>query len=218
MRKLLLVAALLGLAGCTAGPADDPAATAPPDTITRYPSTAPAAPPSVVARENGATVAAALPTDADVPGFTRAADAPTELKLCPTRVQTLPASVVHQSARWQGADRGLYVTAVLDPKQAPADTLLATLTPQDCPEQADGWTYVYDRQPFERSDGWTGTLNTILSTAADGRQRYESVYLLSKGDALVNVVASRENRATFDPTVDEAAAHYVELVLARFAA
>lgn len=220
MRKLLLVVLFFALTACTT--AQDPAAQAPPDTITRFPSTAPPVPPSVVARENTTTVAAAVPTDAEVPGYTRATP-PAVLMLCPTSTQELPKTIVHAAGTWAGAgdnaDRTLAVTAVLDPQQAPADRLLATLMPADCPPRADGKEYVYDRQPYERSDGWTGVLNTILTTdTATGAHTYTSAYLLSKGDALVNVIATRQNRATFDPSVDEVAAHYMELVLDRFAA
>jgi hypothetical protein len=217
MRRPLLAVLFFALTAC-ATTAPDPEATAPPDTITRYPSTAPEAPPSVVARENGATVTAAVPTDADVPGYTRA-DPAGVLMLCPTAPQQVPASIVHATGTWSAPERGLTVTAVLDPQNAPADTLLARLMPQDCPDRKDTKHYVYDRQPYERSDGWTGVLNTILATdTATGAQSYTSVYLLSKGDALVNVIADRANRATYDPSVDEVAAHFMELVLDRFAA
>lgn len=220
MRKLFLVVLFFALTACTS--AEDPAAVAPPDTITRYPSTEAPVPPSVVARENTATVAAAVPTDAEVPGYTPATP-PAVLMLCPTSTQEVPKSIVHAAGTWAGAgnnaDRTLAVTAVLDPKQAPADRLLATLLPPDCPPKADGKDYVYDRQPIERSDGWTGVLNTILATdTATGAHSYTSAYLLSKGDALVNVIATRQNRSSFDPSVDEVAAKYMELVLGRFAA
>jgi hypothetical protein len=175
----------------------------------------------VVARENGATVAAALPTDAEVTGFTRpAAPPPTTLKLCPTAPREVPPTLVHSAGFWSAGPRSLAVVAVLDDK-APADQLLATLSPQDCPaEDKDGNEYVYDRQPYESPDGWTGTLNTSLKTGPAGDKSYESIYLLSKGEALVNVVAGGPvgPAVSFDPAIDETAAHYLQLVLDRFAA
>jgi len=108
---------------------------------------------------------------------------------------------------------------VLDPKEAAPDTLLATLMPQDCPKRDEnGTTYVHDRQPYER-DGWTGALNTSVATTAGGARYYESTYLISKGDALVNVVAGREPvdaATTFDPTVDEVAARCLDTMVERF--
>jgi hypothetical protein len=223
MRKVLAVVLFLALAGCSAGPDTDPADVAPPDTISRYPSTDPPVPPSAVARENGQTVAAALPTDAEVTGLTRpATPPPTTLKLCPTAPREVPASLVHAAGYWAGgAGQSLAVVAVLDQK-TPADQLLATLSPQNCPAKDDkGGQYLYDRQPYESKDGyWTGSLNTSLRTDPTGAKSYEAIYLLSKDDALVNVVASGPvgPTVTFDPAIDETAAHYLQLVLDRFAA
>lgn len=222
MRKALAVVLSLVLAGCSANSGSDPADHAPPDTISRYPSTAPPVPPSAVARENGQTVAAALPTDAEVTGLTRpATPPPTTLKLCPTAPREVPASLVHAAGYWAGgAGQSLAVVTVLDQKN-PADQLLATLSPQDCPDKDDkGNQYVYDRQPYESKDGWTGTLNTSLRTDATGAKSYEAIYLLSKDQALVNVVASGPVGPTvnYDPAIDETAAHYLQLVLDRFAA
>lgn len=222
MRKVLAVLLFaLVVGGCSAG-ADDPAAVAPPDTITRYPSTAPPVPPSVVARQNGQVVAAAVPTDADVTGFTRpASPPPTTLELCPTAPRDVPSTLVHAAGYWAGgAGQSLAVVAVLDQK-APADQLLATLSPQDCPDKDDeGNQYVYDRQPYDSHDGWTGSLNTSLRTTPTGTKTYAAIYLLSKGDALVNIVAGGPVGPTvnYDPAIDETAAHYLELVLNRFAA
>ncbi len=219
--RLLVLLVALVLAGCTAEPADD-ASTAPPDTITRYPSTEPAAPPEQVAKDNAAVAAAAVPTDADVPGFAPAHPAEATLLLCPPLAQPVPGTVVHSFGGWAGtgadAGRTLAVTVVLDPRNAPADTLLATLLPPDCADEADGVRYIYDRQPVERPDGWTGVLNTIVTTdTRTGATRYDSAYLVSKGDALVNVVAGRADRDRFDPSVDESASRYLDLVLERFA-
>jgi hypothetical protein len=220
MRKVLAVVLFLALTGCSANAGTDPADVAPPDTITRYPSTAPV-PPSAVARENGEVVTAALPTDAEVTGLTRpAAPPPTTLKLCPTAPREVPSSLVHAAGYWSAGARSLAVVTVLDQK-TPADQLLATLTPQDCPDKDDeGNQYLYDRQPYESPEGWTGTLNTSLRTDATGNRSYEAIYLLSKNDALVNVVAGGPVGPTvnFDPAIDETAAHYLQLVLDRFAA
>lgn len=218
---VLFLFAALTLAGCTADPADD-ASTAPPDTITQYPSTAPAPPPEQVAKDNAEVAAAAVPTDADVPGFAPARPTEATLTLCPPLARPVPTTIVHSFGVWEGtgadAGRTLAVTVVLDPRNAPADTLLATLLPPDCAEEADGLRYVYDRQPVERSDGWTGVLNTIVTTdTRTGATRYDSAYLMSKGDALVNVVAGCADRDRFDPSVDESATRFLELVLERFA-
>lgn len=217
MRKALAVVLFLALTGCSADPA--PADVAPPDTISRYPSTAP---PPAMTRDNGQTVAAALPTDAEVTGLTRpATPPPTTLKLCPTAPLDVPTSLVHAAGYWAGgAGQSLAVVTVLDQK-TPADQLLATLSPQACPAKDDkGGQYLYDRQPYESKDGWTGSLNTSLRTDPTGTKSYEAIYLLSKGTALVNVVAGGPvgPTVTFDPTIDETAAHYLQLVLDRFAA
>jgi hypothetical protein len=222
MRRVLPLLLFFALAACSANPGSDPADHAPPDTISRYPSTAPPVPPSVVARENGQVVAAAMPTDADVTGLSRpAAPPPATLKLCPTAPREVPASLVHAAGYWTGdAGRSLAVVAVLD-HTTPADQLLAVLSPQDCPDKdSKGNQYVYDRQPYETPEGWTGTLNTSLRTDATGARSYEAIYLLSKGEALVNVVAGGPvgSTVTFDPAIDETAAHYLKLVLDRFAA
>jgi hypothetical protein len=218
MRKVLAVVLFLTLTGCSANSGSDPADHAPPDTISRYPSTAAA--PSVVARENGETVAAAMPTDAEVTGLTRpASPPPTTLKLCPTASREVPPSLVHASGYWSNGTQSLAVVAVLDQK-APADQLLATLSPQACPDKDDkGNSYVYDRQPYETPDGWTGSLNTSLRTDTTGAKSYEAIYLLSKNEALVNVVAAGPvgPTITYDPAIDETAAHYLKLVLDRFA-
>jgi hypothetical protein len=220
MRKALALLLFLALAGCSANSGTDPADVAPPDTISRYPSTAPV-PPSAVARENGQTVAAALPTDAEVTGLTRpATPPPTMLELCPTAPREVPSSLVHAAGYWSGGGQSLAVVTVLDQK-TPADQLLATLTPQDCPDKDDkGNQYLYDRQPYETPEGWTGTLNTSLRTDPTGTRSYEAIYLLSKNDALVNVVAGGPVGPTvnFDPAIDETAAHYLQLALDRFAA
>ncbi|MCI2416750.1 hypothetical protein MOQ72_04885 [Saccharopolyspora sp. K220] len=224
IRLLCTVAAgLVVLASCASGPfAGGPAETAPPVSITRYADAAPPRPPEQVAVDNRAIAQAALPTDADLPGFASASPTEARLLLCPTATETVPDSIVHASGSWSGtgdqAGRTLTVTVVFDPEKAPADRLLATLLPQDCAEDAGGFHYVYDRQPFEQSDGWSGALNTILATdTRTGQHSYRTAYLVSKGDALVNVVASRADRETFDPSVDETAAHALELVLGRFA-
>ncbi|OLF08029.1 hypothetical protein BLA60_24470 [Actinophytocola xinjiangensis] len=208
-------------AGCSAPPAaDDPAGVAPPATISTYASTEAPAPPAEVARANRDVARAAVP--ARVPGFTPAGAGEAVLRLCPSLSRVVPADLVHAFGVWSGtgrdAGRSLAVTAVLDPENAPADQLLATLLPSDCPAQVDGVHYVFDRQPIERSDGWTGVLNTILATdQATGERSYEAAYLLSKGDALLNVVAGRAGRATFDPSVDQTAADTVERAIAAFA-
>ena len=88
----LLVTALV-LAGCTADPTDD-ASTAPPNTITQYPSTAPAAPPEQVAKDDAEVAAAAVPTDADVPGFAPARPAEATLTLCPPLARPVPGTAV----------------------------------------------------------------------------------------------------------------------------
>jgi hypothetical protein len=218
MRLIPALVACLALAACTSTPADDPEAVAPSNTITRYPSTAPPRPAEEVSRDNRASAAAAVPTDAEVPGLAPARPKQAVLTLCPTLTFAVPASVTHAYGVWRGGGRSLAVTAVLDPANAPADRLLATLFPPDCPSDVDGVTYVYDRQPIERSDGWTGALNTILATdTRTGKHSYQAAYLLSKGDALVNVIAGRDGRQRFDPSVDESAADHLELALARFA-
>ena len=219
MRRILAVVLFLALAGCTAQ--TEAADVAPPNTVTRFPSTAPPVPPSVVARDNGQTVTAALPTDADVTGgLTRpASPPPTTLKLCPTAPREVPSTLVHAAGYWAGGGQSLAVVTVLDQK-TPADQLLATLSPQSCPDRDDqGNQYVYDRQPYESPAGWTGTLNTSLRTDAGGARTYEAIYLLSKDDALVNVVAGGPvgPSVNYDPAIDETAAHYLQLVLDRFA-
>lgn len=217
MRRILAVVLFVVLAGCSAG--EEPVEHAPPDTISRYPSTAPV-PPSAVARQNGQTVTAAMPTDAEVTGLTRpATPPPTTLKLCPTAPSEVPSTLVHAAGYWSGGGQSLEIVTVLD-QQAPADHLLATLSPQSCPDKDDeGNSYVYDRQPYETGDGWSGTLNTSLRTDTTGAKSYEAIYLLSKNDALVNVVAGGPvgPAVTFDPAIDETAAHYLKLVLDRFA-
>jgi hypothetical protein len=179
--------------------------------------------PPVAGRDDAAVVAAAVP--ADVPGYARRADQPRSVvvRLCPGVADELDGGTVQASTLWTGtgadADRRLYAVAVLDPERAPADRLLATLVPQDCPKRdEDGTTYVHDRQPYDR-DGWTGVLDTSLATTPNGTRYYESTYLISKGDALVNVVAGRPQAGatTFDPTVDEAAARCVDTMVERFA-
>ena len=223
-RTLLGFVLAFALAACTEESGGD-GASAPPGTVSRYASSTASVPPSVTAQENAAIVAAALPSDADVPGYTRPANQPTTvLKLCPTIAEVLDNDVVRASVLWRTAaqDASVYAVAVLDPVNAPADQLMATLATPDCPDRDEGGTtYVYDRQPYER-DGWTGWLVTSLATPVSGGARYyQSSYLLSKGDALVNVVADRgvvDATTSFDPTVDAAATHCVELVLDRFAA
>jgi hypothetical protein len=214
--------ALAVLAGCSTTPADGVSDKAPPDTITPYASTAPPEPPEQVAKDNRALTRAAMPTGKEVPGFAAARPKQATLMLCPTLAKTVPGSITQAYDVWSGrganAGRTLAVTVVLDPAKAPADSMLATLLPQDCAVDANGMHYVYDRQPQERSDGWEGVLNTIVATdTRTGKHSYSTAYLMSKGDALVNVVASRAGRDRFDPSVDEAAAHYLDLVLGRFA-
>lgn len=226
MNRALTAACVLSLAvlaGCSTTPADSGVSDkAPPDTITPYASTAPPEPPAQVAKDNRALTRAAMPTGRDVPGFAAAKPKQATLMLCPALAKTVPGSVVQAYDVWSGrganAGRTLAVTVVLDPAKAPADTMLATLLPQDCAVDANGMHYVYDRQPQERSDGWEGVLNTIVATdLRTGKHSYATAYLMSKGDALVNIVATRAGRDRFDPSVDEAAAHYLDLVLGRFA-
>lgn len=225
-RALTGAACLLAVvvaAGCSTTPDGSGVSDkAPPGTITPYASTAPAEPPAQVAKDNRALAQAAMPTNKDVPGFAAAKPKAATLMLCPVLAKTVPGPIVHSYDVWSGrganAGRTLAVTVVLDPAKAPADSMLATLLPQDCAVDAAGTHYVYDRQPQERSDGWEGVLNTIVATdLRTGRHSYASAYLMSKGDALVNVVATRAGRDRFDPSVDEAAAHYLDLVLGRFA-
>ncbi|GAB3442071.1 hypothetical protein GCM10027436_27340 [Actinophytocola sediminis] len=216
MKLLCALVCCVVLTGCTATPADEAAAVAPPGTITPYASTEPPTPVADLARQNRDIAAAAVPTE--VAGFAPKATTEAVLTLCPSLAAPVPAELVHAFGTWTAAGRTLAVTVVLDPANAPADQLLATLLPSDCPAQADGVHYVFDRQPIERSDGWTGVLNTILATdQRTGAQSYTAAYLLSKGDALVNVVAGRADRATFDPSVDQTAADQLELTIARFA-
>jgi len=187
--------------------------------------TADAGSPPVAVRDNGAVVAAALPGDADVPGYTRQPDPPRDVvvKLCPSVVETLAGDTVQASNIWRGtgadAGRWVYAVAALDAAQAPPDKLLATLMPPACPARDDdGTTYVHDRQPYER-DGWTGALNTSVATTAAGARYYEATYLISKGDALVNVVAGREAidaSTAFDATADEVAARCLDTMVQRF--
>jgi hypothetical protein len=221
-RSWPLLAALV-LAGCSAGGTGDPADQAPPVTVSSYASMSATEAPPVARRDDAAVVAAAVPPD--VPGYTKPADQPRDVvvRLCPGIVAKLAGGVVRASALWAGTgaegDRSLYAVAVLDPEQAPADRLLATLVPQDCPARDEnGTTYVHDRQPYDR-DGWTGSLDTSLATTSSGTRHYESTYLIAKGDALVNVVASRpvDANTTFDPGVDEAAARCVDTMVERFA-
>lgn len=222
-RLLSCLAAVLVVAGCSSsGESADEAArnTAPPDTITPYASTAPPEPPAQVAKDHRAVAAAALP--ASVPGYTPAPPDQATITLCPTLAKTVPGELVQAFNVWRGAGanagRTLSVTVLYDPSNAPADSMLATLLPPNCATEADGASYVYDRQPQERSDGWSGVLNAILATnTRTGAHSYTSAYLMSKDDALVNVVASRANRDTFDPSVDEVAADTLETVLGRFA-
>jgi hypothetical protein len=221
-RTLLGFVLAFAVAACT-GESTEDETSAPPGTVSRYVSSTAPVPPSVAAQQNAAIAAAALPSDADVPGYTRPADQPTTvLKLCPTIVEVLETDVVRASVFWRTAaqDASIYAVAVLDPVNAPADRLMATLAPPDCPDRDEGGTrYVHDRQPYER-DGWTGWLNTSLATPLSGARYYQSSYLLSKGDALVNVAADRvvvDATTSFDPTVDAAATHCLEVVLDRFA-
>lgn len=222
-RALLGFVLVFALAACT-GESGEDETSAPPGTVSRYASSTASVPPSVVAQQNAAIAAAALPSDADVPGYTRPANQPTTvLKFCPTIGEVLENDVVRASVFWRTAaqDASIHVVAVLDPVNAPADQLMATLAPPDCPERGEGGTkYVHDRQPYER-DGWTGWLNTSLATPLSGAARYyQSSYLLSKGDALVNVSADRavvDATTSFDPTVDAAATHCLEVVLDQFA-
>jgi hypothetical protein len=223
-RALLVAVLVFTLAACTDESGGDDETSATKVTVSQLPSSTGSVPPSVLAQQNAAIAAAALPTDADVPGYTRPANQPTTvLKLCPTIVETITSDVVRASVLWRttAQDTSIYVVAVLDPVNAPADQLMATLAPPDCPDRGDGGTtYVHDRQPYER-DGWTGWLNTSLATPVSGARYYQSSYLLSKGDALVNVVADRvvvDATTSFDPTVDAAATHCVEIVVDRFAA
>ncbi|MGP4020382.1 hypothetical protein [Saccharopolyspora sp. 5N708] len=222
IRLLCTVAAgFVVLAGCSS-PSDGLADTAPPVSITRYPDAAPARPPEQVAKDNRAIAEDALPADADLPGFAPASPGEARLLLCPAVTEAVPDSVVHASKTWTGTGdqvgRTLTVTVVFDPQNAPADRLLATLLPPECAEDTGGFHYVYDRQPFEQSDGWSGVLNTILATdTRSGEHSYRTAYLVSKEDALVNVVASRAGRETFDPTVDETAADALKVVLRKFA-
>jgi hypothetical protein len=211
------VLGVLVLAGCSAG--GGPAGQAPPVTVSSYVGMSQTVAPPVATRDDAAVVAAAVP--AEMPGYTKDADQPTVVvRLCPGVVEQLAGGTVRASTLWAGdADRSLYAVAVLDPERAPADRLLATLVPQDCPKRDEnGTTYVHDRQPYDR-DGWTGFLNTSLATTSSGTRYYESAYLISKGDALVNVVASAPAGAatTFDPSVDEAAARCVDTMVERFA-
>lgn len=221
-RALLVAVLVFTPAACTDESSGDEAS-APTGTVSQFPSSTASVPSSVTAQQNAAIAAAALPTDVDVPGYTRPANQPTTvLKLCPTIVETVTSDVVRASVLWRTAaqDGSIYAVAVLDPVNAPANQLMATLAPPDCPDRGEGGTtYVHDRQPYER-DGWTGWLNTSLATPVSGARYYQSSYLLAKGDALVNVVADRVVDATtsFDPTVDAAATHCVEIVVDRFAA
>jgi hypothetical protein len=197
------------LAGCSAGGGGGPAGQAPPVTVSSYVGMSQTVAPPVATRDDAAVVAAAVP--AEMPGYTKDADQPTVVvRLCPGVVEQLAGGTVRASALWAGdGDRSLYA----------ADRLLATLVPQDCPKRDEnGTTYVHDRQPYDR-DGWTGFLNTSLATTSSGTRYYESAYLISKGDALVNVVASAPAGAatTFDPSVDEAAARCVDTMVERFA-
>jgi len=217
------VLGVLVLAGCSAGAGGGAADQAPPVTVSSYASMSETVAPPVATRDDAAVVAAAVPSD--VPGFTKRADQPQTVvvRLCPGVVDQLVGGTVQASTLWAGtgadADRSLYAVAVLDPEQAPADRLLATLVPQDCPKRDEnGTTYVHDRQPYDR-DGWTGLLNTSLATTSSGTRYYESTYLISKGDALVNVVASAPAgaAANFEPSVDEAAARCVDTIVERFA-
>jgi hypothetical protein len=222
-RLLVGLAALLLLAGCTES--DESAAeaarnTAPPDTVKPYVSTQPPVPPAQVAATNKAVATAALPTT--VPGYTAATPTAATLRLCPPLSKEVPGKLVQAFNVWQGtgpnAGRSLAVTVVNDPQNAPADSMLSTLLPPDCATMANGMQYVYDRQPQERSDGWTGVLNTILSTNTQtGAKSYESAYLMSKDGVLVNVIASRANQGTFDPAVDEMAAKTLDTVLSQLA-
>lgn len=221
-RAFLGLAALLLLAGCTSAQdaAEEARNTAPPDTIKPYVSTQPPLPPAQVTANNKAVASAAVPTD--MPGYTPATPKAATLRLCPPLSREVPGKLVQAFNVWQGtgpnAGRTLTVTVVNDPENAPADSMLATLLPPDCATSANGMQYVYDRQPQDRSDGWTGVLNTILSTNTQtGARSYESAYLMSKGDVLVNVVASRADRATFDPSVDEVAAQTLDSVLSKLA-
>jgi hypothetical protein len=221
-RLLVGLAAVLVLAGCTTAEetAEEARNTAPPGTITPYVSTQPPKPPAQVAADNKAVATAALPTE--MPGYTAATPPTATLRLCPPLSKEVPGKLVQAFNVWQGtgpnAGRAVTVTVVNDPQNAPADSMLANLLPPDCATSANGMQYVYDRQPQERSDGWTGVLNTILTTNTQtGARSYESAYLMSKDDVLVNVVASRADRATFDPSVDEIAAQTLESVLSRLA-
>lgn len=218
-RLLPFLAALLVLTGCSgSGESEQEAArnTAPPGTVTRYESTAPPVPPAEAAATNKEIAAAAVPES--VPGYAPATPEQPTLRLCPPLSKPVPANLVQAFDVWRGtganAGRTLAVTVIYDPEQAPAETMLATLLPPDCAGEDGAMHYVYDRQPQERSDGWTGVLNTILATdTRTGAHSYESAYLMSKNDALVNVVATRADRGEFDPSVDEAAADMLEQVL-----
>jgi len=113
-----------------------------------------------VAQDDRATAQAAMPTDAEVP------DSPARLSKPATTLKSLPGPGPRPCpirscttfGFWSGTGanegRTLTVAIVLDPANAPADRLLATLLPQDCAVDANGFHYVYDRQPYERSDGW----------------------------------------------------------------
>lgn len=224
MNRLLLwlAAVLLATACTTSGESPEEAArnTAPPGTITPYASTAQPVPPAQVAANNKAAATAAIP--ASIPGYTPAPPPTATLRLCPPLAKPVPRDLVQAFNVWQGtgpnAGRTLAVTVIYDPEKAPADSMLATLQPPDCPTDVNGMQYIYDRQPQDRSDGWSGVLNTILSTdTKSGARSYESAYLMAKDSVLVNVIASRADRATLDPSVDEIAATTLEKVLAQLA-
>jgi hypothetical protein len=223
VNRLVFCSVALLLTACTTtGESPEEAArnTAPPGTITPYASTAQPVPPAQVAATNKAVATAALPTT--IPGYTPAPPPAATLLLCPPLAKPVPRDLVQAFNVWQGTGpntgRTLAVTVIYDPAKAPADSMIATLQPPDCPTSANGVQYIYDRQPQDRSDGWSGVLNTILTTNTQtGARSYESAYLMSKDSVLVNVVASRADRAALDPSVDEIAATTLEKVLSQLA-
>jgi hypothetical protein len=185
------------------------------------PVSAPSATGAAAAELNAEVVAAALPTDADVPGYTRLTQQPaTFVRLCPSITETFDGPEVHASGTWRNDSGAVYVVTVLDPENAPVDELLSKLAPSTCPERdGNGTKYLHDKQPFTRA-GWTGDVNKSLVTPIAGGQYYVVSYLLSKGDALVNVIVdgTLAPGTTGNPAVDETAESQVELVLDRFPA
>lgn len=177
-------------------------------------------PDPTVTAKNRDTVRAALPGDGEVSGFTRVRQ-PVAIMLCPALTRAVPKAITYSAKVWSGTgedkDQILSIVAGYDPTRSITDSLINTLM-QTCPEDTKKFHYVYDRQPYEKDDGWSGVLNTTLITELrTGKQRYQVAYLISKNGAMVNVVVIKDNQTVFDPAVDEAAASFLEAVLKRFA-